>query len=120
VTNTRIDQQSAEPQIAYQTIKDANGVIQYVVVPYEDFLHLEKKEEAWVPNEVVERVIMGKLTPIRAWREHLGMTQAEVAARMAISQAAFAQFEASTARPRPSTLRRVAQALGIQLEQLDF
>lgn len=63
---------------------------------------------------------MGKVTPIRAWREHLGLTQSEVAARMEISQAALAQIESPEAHPRKTTLRRVAQALGIQLEQLDF
>jgi DNA-binding XRE family transcriptional regulator len=118
--NTPIDQQIAKPQIPYQTIKDTSGTIQYVVVPYTDFLRLESKPDAWVPNEVVERVIMDKLTPIRAWREHLGLTQSEVAARMAVSQAALAQFEAPEARPRQSTLRRVAQALGLQFEQLKF
>lgn len=40
----------------------------------------------------------------------------EVAARMTVSQAAYAQLEAPEARSRQSTLRRVAQALGIQLE----
>ena len=109
-----------ESQFSYQTIKDATGAIQYVVVPYEEFLRLESKQEHWVPNQVVERVIMGKLTPIRAWREQLGLTQAEVVARMEISQAAFAQLEAAGTKPRKSTLRRVAQALDIQLEQLDF
>ena len=91
-----------------------------MVALYMDFLRLESKPEARVPNEVVERVIMGKLTPIRAWREHFGLTQVEVAARMEVSQAAFAQMEAPEARPRQSTLRRVAQALGIQVEQLKF
>lgn len=123
--NIPTDQQTAEPpftepHLSYQTIKDASGAIQYVVVPYADFLRLSSRVETAVPNEVVERVIMDKLTPIRAWREHLGLTQSEVAARMEISQAAFAQIEAPEARPRKSTLRRVAQALGIQLEQLDF
>ncbi len=123
--NTPTDQQTAEPsfaepQLSYQTVKDASGAIQYVVVPYADFLRLSSSVETAVPNEVVERVIMGKLTPIRAWREHLGLTQSEVAARMEVSQAALAQFESPEARPRKSTLRRVAQALGIQLEQLDF
>lgn len=113
-------QATREPQVFYQTIKDATGAIQYVVVPYEDFLRLESQQQDWVPNEVVERVIMGKLTPIRAWREQLGLTEAEVAARLEISQAAFAQIEAPGAKPRKSTLHRVAQALGIQLEQLDF
>ena len=123
--NTPTDQQTAEPsfaepQVSYQTIKDASGAIQYVVVPYADFLRLTSGVETAVPNEVVERVIMDKVTPIRAWREHLGLTQSEVAAHMKISQAALAQIEAPEARPRKSTLRRVAQALGIQLEQLDF
>jgi DNA-binding XRE family transcriptional regulator len=125
VIHTPTDQQTveptfAEPQLSYQTIKDASGAIQYVVVPYADFLRLSSRVETAVPNEVAERVIMGKLTPIRAWREHLGLTQSEVAARMEISQAALAQIESPEARPRKTTLRRVAQALCIQLEQLDF
>jgi len=125
VIHTPTDQQTVdpifdEPQLSYQTIKDASGAIQYVVVPYADFLRLNSSVETAVPNEVVERAIMSKLTPIRAWREHLGLTQSEVAARMEISQAALAQIESPEARPRKSTLRRVAQALGIQLEQLDF
>jgi ribosome-binding protein aMBF1 (putative translation factor) len=109
-----------EQQIPYQTIKDTNGAIQYVVVPYADFLRLDTHQEKSVPNEVVERVVLGKLTPIRAWREQLGLTQVEVAERLRISQAAFAQVEAADARPRKSTLRRVAQALGLSVEQLDF
>jgi ribosome-binding protein aMBF1 (putative translation factor) len=125
VIHTPTDQQTeypafAEPQLSYQTIKDASGAIQYVVVPYADFLRMSSRVETAVPNEVVERVIMDKLTPIRAWREYLGVTQSEVAARMEISQAALAQIESPEARPRKTTLRRVAQALGIQLEQLDF
>jgi predicted transcriptional regulator len=104
----------------YQTIRDADGRIQYVVLPYADFLRLIQEDRQSVPNEVVERVIINKQTPIRAWREHLGLTQAEVAARLDITQAAFAQTEATRARPRRSTLRRVAQAMGIDVAQLDF
>jgi ribosome-binding protein aMBF1 (putative translation factor) len=104
----------------YQTIRDADGKIQYVVLPYADFLRLIQKDRQSVPNEVVERVILNKQTPIRAWREHLGLTQAEVAARLGITQAALAQTEATRARPRRSTLRRVAQAMGIDVAQLDF
>lgn len=109
-----------EPHVSYQTIRDATGAIQYVVVPYEEFLRLESKQEHWVPNQVVERVIIGKLTPIRAWREQLGLTQAEVAARMEISQAAYAQLESPEGKPRKSSLIRIAKAFGIQPDQLDF
>jgi len=40
-----------------------------------------------------------------------------VAARMGVSQAAFAQME-SAKRPRKVTLQKVADALGISMEQL--
>ena len=79
--HTPTDQQTvettfAEPPMSYQTIKDVSGAIQYVVVPYADFLRLSSRVETAVPNEVAERVIMGKLTPIRAWREYLGLRKA--------------------------------------------
>ncbi len=53
----------------------------------------------------------------RAWREHLGLTQAEVAERMGITQAALAQMEAAT-RPRKATRVKLATALGLDVEQL--
>jgi len=56
-------------------------------------------------------------TMAKAWREHLGLTQAEVAARLGISKAAYSKLENST-RQRPSTRRRLAEALGISAEQL--
>jgi len=45
-------------------------------------------------------VLKEQISPIRAWREHLNSTQAEVAERMGITQAAFAQKEAPDAKPR--------------------
>lgn len=61
----------------------------------------------------------GGMSAVRAWREYLRLTQAEVAARMGVSQAAYAQME-SAKRPRKATLARIAAALGIDVEQLDF
>jgi predicted transcriptional regulator len=73
-----------------------------------------------IPNEVVGKIVEDEMTPIRAWREYLGLTQAEVAARLEVSQAAFAQFEAPDAKPRKRTLERIAEALGITVGQLKF
>jgi len=70
-----------------------------------------------IPNEVVGMVIEQNMTPIRAWREHLGLTQAEVAERLNITQTAYAQLEASQ-HPRKSTLQRVSTTLGIMPQQL--
>jgi len=50
-----------------------------------------------VPNEVVALVFAGDLSPMRAWREHLGLTRAEVAARAGARRldAVFAEVAAA-------------------------
>lgn len=70
-----------------------------------------------IPNEVVNKVINKDLTPIRAWREHLGLTQSEVARRLGVSQSAYAQQEAKEP-VRKSTRDKIAKALRIVPEQL--
>jgi transcriptional regulator with XRE-family HTH domain len=52
-----------------------------------------------------------------AWREHFGLTQSEVASRIGITQAAYAQME-RVKNPRKATLEKVAEALGLEAEQL--
>lgn len=101
-----------------QTIKGPDGTPAFVVVPYAEFMRRFARDEGLIPHEVVSATVDGA-SPMKAWREHLGLTQAEVAARMGISQAAYAQSEAA-ARPRKATMTRAAAALGITLEQLDF
>ena len=70
-----------------------------------------------VPNEVVNVSFERGVTPMAAWREHFGLTQAEVAARMGITQAAYAQME-RVKQPRKATLEKVSAAMGLELEQL--
>ncbi len=101
-----------------QTIKGADGTPAFVVMPYAEFMRRFAHEEGLIPHEVVSATVDGA-SPMRAWREHLRLTQADVAAKLGVSQAAYAQTEAA-ARPRKSTIARVAAALGIGVEQLDF
>ena len=74
-------------------------------------------EAPYIPWEVVKRSIGEEVSMARAWREYLGLSQEEVAARMGVTQASLSQTEAAK-RPRRSTLEKVAKALGITLEQL--
>lgn len=69
------------------------------------------------PSEVAWLLRDG-LSPIRAWREHLGVTREELGARLAVSPAAVAQMEARSARPRAATLKKIGAALGIEWELL--
>lgn len=101
-----------------QTIKGADGNPAYVVIPYAEFMRRFANSESLIPNEVVSATVDGA-GPMRAWREYLRFTQAEVAARLGVSQAAYAQME-SAKRPRKTTLVRVAGVFGITVDQLDF
>ena len=70
-----------------------------------------------VPNEVVNLSFERGASPMAAWREHLGLTQAEVAARIGITQAAYSQME-RTKQLRRATLEKVVEAMGLELEHL--
>ena len=75
--------------------------------------------EKTVPSPVVNMVFDNDWTPARAWREHLKLTQALVAERMSVTQSDYAQLEASK-KIRKSSRVKIANALGISQEQLDF
>lgn len=104
-----------------QTIYNPDGQPAFVVLPYDEYLRLTSTpwvpEGDGVPHDVVKMTLGGKMTQARAWREYLGLTQEEVAARMSISQSALAQIEQAK-QPRTTTLKKLAEALGIRLEQL--
>ena len=71
-----------------------------------------------IPNEVAGAVIENDLTPFRAWREYLGLTQAEVAKRADMTQAALSQIESGEHKARKATREKLARAMGITAEQL--
>lgn len=102
-----------------QIIHDRNGAPAFVVLPYADWVASRDREENLVPNEVVNLTFDHDWSPMRAWREHLELTQTEVAARANMTQGAYAQME-NSARPRRASLKKIARAMGLSVEQLDF
>ena len=102
----------------FQVIVGTDGKPAFVVIPYARFRKLQGGfARGTVPNEVVNIAYERGVSPMAAWREHLGLTQSEVAARIGITQAAYAQMERGK-RPRKATLEKVATAMGLELEQL--
>ncbi|MDX9707489.1 MAG: helix-turn-helix transcriptional regulator [Azospira sp.] len=105
-------------RIEFQTINGPDGTPAFVVVPIAEFRRMAGGFlPGTLPNAVVNAMFDGGVSSARAWREHLRLTQGEVAARMGISQAAYAQMEAAK-RPRKATLEKIAAALGLSVEQL--
>lgn len=75
-------------------------------------------DEVYLPDEVVRLSTLEGRSLVRAWREHLGLTQCEVAARLGVSQSAYAQMERPAANLLHATLKKLAAALGVEVEQL--
>jgi hypothetical protein len=99
-------------------IVSADGKPSFVVVPFEQSRRMKGAfTRGTVPNEVVNLSFERGVTPMPASREHFGLTQAEVAARIGITQAACAQI-GRVKQPRKATLEKVSAAMGLELAQL--
>jgi len=111
---------------ANHTILETNGKPAFVVLPYEDYVKLSGNDagripsDGTTPHEVMRLAIKNGWSMIRAWREHLNLTQSEMAHRLEIRQPSYAAMEAPDAKPKKATRQRIAAVMGIALEQLEF
>lgn len=105
--------------INFQTILDGNGQPAFVVVPYVEFVTRFEQTGDLVPDAVVMLAFDEGISPAKAWRTHLALTQAVMAGRMGITQGAYAQLESSP-KLRKSSRENIAKAFGIAPGQLDF
>ncbi|WP_321917286.1 helix-turn-helix transcriptional regulator [Burkholderia cepacia] len=100
-------------------INDPDGAPAFVVIPYADYVAQRCAARDLIPHELVTRVVFDGSSPARAWREHLGLTRAEVARRIGISRSDYAKQE-KREKLRKSMRKKIAAALDITIAQLDF
>ena len=108
--------------IKAQFIAGQDGRPEYAIVPFKSFQLLcghkdEEDTDVLIPHDVVKKILLGDISPIQAWREYLNLTQAEVAEKMGISQAAYSQMETAK-KNRKATLQKIAEAMNIDYLQL--
>lgn len=107
-----------DPQIIIQ-----NGKPAFAVIPWSEYQELIHKQagdsepDIWFPNEVVKANVRGE-TLVKAWREYFKLTQSELAEKAGMKQSALARLENGNAKPRKATIKKIAEALGIELDQL--
>ena len=100
-----------------------NGKPTFAVIPWDEYQELihnkidPDEADVWFPNEVVKANVRGEGI-IKAWREYFKLTQAELAVKAGMKQSALARLEKSSTNPRKATLRKLAEAMGINVEQL--
>ncbi|HEX2017626.1 MAG TPA: helix-turn-helix transcriptional regulator [Aurantimonas sp.] len=71
-----------------------------------------------MPSELAEAVWDKKLHPLAAWRKSVGMTQAELAAKAGVRAASVSDIESRKIDPRLSTLKALAAALKLGIEDI--
>ena len=74
------------------------------------------RSEALTADEM--RALLAAPTPLAFWRKKRGLTQRDLAAKAEIPQGYLSQLEAGKKGGTPDTLKRLAQALGIGLDDL--
>lgn len=105
-----------KPTFIYQDKQPA-----FVVISYSDWLNLtnKKDEDVFFPHEVVSMIVEHSMTPIKAWRKYLKITQSELAKKLGVSQANINKLE-NSAKPQLETKIKIATAFGLDVEQLEL
>jgi ribosome-binding protein aMBF1 (putative translation factor) len=78
---------------------------------------LEAGEEELVPACVVDRILNGE-SRIKVWREHRGLSGAALSRQTGMSQSFLSQIETGQREGTVETLRKVAAALNVTLDDL--
>jgi DNA-binding XRE family transcriptional regulator len=116
-----------------QIIRDQNGNPAFAVLPIHEYERLlEVADEAagiraydaykatqpeTFPDEVASRLLNGE-HPVKVYREHRGMTQTQLAEVAGLRQAYVSQIEAGSRISTIDVLKRIAEALRVDLEDL--
>ena len=112
------------------------GQPEYAIIPYETYMRLVEdaemladirdydaarqsvaEGEELVPAEVVYALLDGG-NPIRVWREHRGLSQAELATRAGISASYLSQLESGKRAGTTEVLAALGTVLGLTLDDL--
>ena len=72
---------------------------------------------AIAPAHIVRRLSAGE-RPLRVWREHRGLSQAELAVRAKVRQATVSRIESGDRAGKVQVLHALAEALKIDIDDL--
>ncbi len=78
--------------------------------------HSTRNQES-VPAELADRLIAGN-NPVKVWREHRGLSQRALAAQAGLNFTYLSQIETGARRGSINTMKKLAQVLGVDLDDL--
>ena len=74
-------------------------------------------EEELIPAGVVDRLIDGE-APLQVWRELRNLTQADLARASSVNRVQIVEIEAGRSTGSVHTLRKLADALGLAVDDI--
>ena len=115
-------------------IIEREGKPEYAVIPIAEWRRIEalleeledirdfdaalvKQERRMIPFEVTSAILDGT-SPVRAWREHRGLSRSDLARAAGMDTPRLEEIEDGTQRATPAALRRLAKALRTHPEGL--
>lgn len=114
-----------------------DGKPEYAVIPYREYRQLVEDAEMLanvkdfdaaqrallaggeelVPAQVVDRLLDGE-NPVRVWREHRGISAADLAKACGVTAAAISQIESGKRTSSVAVLKKIARQLNVDLDSL--
>lgn len=105
------------PYAEYQKLNDAYEDAEDIVDIEKNLRAIKNGDEIAIPSEITFAILEG-LSPIRVWRKYKKIKMNELAKNVGISSAYLSQIENKKRNPTIDTLKKIAQALELDIEVL--
>jgi DNA-binding Xre family transcriptional regulator len=111
------DEMVVIPAAEYRQLKEAVEMAEDVAAYDEIKAKLAAGEEEFIPAEYVNRLLDGD-NPVLVWREFRGMTSKQLAEAAGITAPYLSQIETGKRDGTVSTMKKIALALRVQIDDL--
>ena len=105
------------PESEFQSLLQAAENAEDVAAVQSFEKRLSSGEEELLPAEMVNAILDGA-NPVRAWREHRGLTLKSLAENAGIAPAYLSQIETGQRDGTIGTMKKIAATLGVTLDDL--
>ncbi|MBN9021594.1 MAG: helix-turn-helix transcriptional regulator [Rhizobiales bacterium] len=105
------------PEAEYLTLVEAQEELEDIAAVDTFKRKLAAGEEEMIPSAIVDRILDGE-NKVRVWREHRGLAAKDLAAMVGISAAYLSQIEKGTRDGSFETIKRIAAALRLSVDDL--
>ncbi|MEM9250550.1 MAG: helix-turn-helix transcriptional regulator [Pseudomonadota bacterium] len=105
------------PRVEYEALLDAREELDDIAEAAAIRDRIRRGDEETVPGDVVDRLLSNE-SLLKFWREHRGLTQTDLAKASGVHRVSINKIEAGTKSPTVETLRKLADALRVDLDDL--